>query len=535
MSLCWHALEKLLLTKYVNRFLSLVLDRLPCIADDDCSVTFPQMRLVTGTDDPSAPDVSLERVLQARLIKTWYSMYSPTIRQLPTYDPAIVEENYERLRRDFISTLPDAFAFDNPDTQWDERMPTLIRQRYMLHISVLVILCQLLRPLLRLTISEIQAMPQYKRNLLLTHRGLLVDAAISLLDSVAGLHENMGGNQTRYFLLSFYTFEPAMILGMHLLSIDLALEALNQARSSSDSNRLWKTPIPVVAASHIHADSLSVMQCREKMDKAFERLQMLCEVSVIAAVGTQTLGKMIAQIDSVLRKSHQDRDGPRDATATDTGLSISQTIDSAPDFQGNPIEPWADINTMQDGWLDSSAPPHSAVSTWGNIHTDQYLGNRNSTITTWSPASVTEAPISWNSDSMHLISEKAYTDRGRVPPLFHESHENISEKDAGGLPQSPLPNESTLGDVAVHQIRTSLGGEAPSNYRSIGFPASQQRTDDESPPSYRSRLETDWDAFVPHVSSTKINDQQQIDIQYPTPGQSSLFSDNGERISIVRG
>lgn len=517
---------------YINRFLSLVLDRLPCIADDDCSVDFPKMRLVTGTDDPRAPHVSLERVLQARLIKLWYSMYSPTIRQLPTYDPAIVEENYERLRRDFISTLPDAFAFDTPDTQWDERMPTLIRQRYMLHISVLVILCQLLRPLLRLTLSEIQVMPQYKRNLLLTHRGLLVDAAISLLDSVAGLHENMGGNQTRYFLLSFYTFEPAMILGMHLLSIDLALEALNQARTSSDTNRLWKTPVPFVAASHIHADSSSVTQCRKQMEKAFERLQMLCEVSVIAAVGTQTLGKTIAQIDSVLQKSHQDQCGLSDVTATDTGLSTSQMIDSALNFQGSPIEPWVDMNTMQDGWLDDSAAPHSAVSTWGNDRTDQYQGNGNSRITTWSPASLTDAPISWS--SMHFMSEKAYTDSTGVPPLSHESHETISEKDSADIPQSPLINQSALGDVTLQQIPTSLGDEASANYRSIGFPRNQQGTDQESPPGYGSHLGTDWDAFIPQVPSNPINGQQQIGNQCLTPGRPSLYRDNRERSSSMR-
>ena len=516
----------------INRFLSLVLDRLPCIADDDCSVDFPKMRLVTGTDDPRAPHVSLERILQARLIKLWYSMYSPTIRQLPTYDPAIVEENYEKLRRDFISTLPDAFAFDTPDTQWDERMPTLIRQRYMLHISVLVILCQLLRPLLRLTLSEIQVMPQYKRNLLLTHRGLLVDAATSLLDSVAGLHENMGGNQTRYFLLSFYTFEPAMILGMHLLSIDLALEALNQARNSSDTNRLWKTPVPFVAASHIHADGSSVIQCRKKMEKAFERLQMLCEVSVIAAVGTQTLGRMIAQIDSVLQKSHQDQDCPSNVTTTDTGISISQTIDPALNFQGNPEEPWVDMNTMQDGWLDDSAAPHSAVSTLGNDCTDQYLGDRNSRVTTWSPASLTEAPISWS--SMHVMSEKAYTDSSGVPPLSHEIHETISEKDSAGLPQSPLMNQSILGDVSLQQIPTSLGDEAPSNYMSVGFPTNQQRTDQESPPSYSSHLRADWDAFIPQVPSNPVNGQQQIRSQCPTPGQGSLFRDSGERSSSMR-
>ena len=517
---------------YINRFLSLVLDRLPCIADEDCSVDFPKMRLVTEIDDPRAPYVSLERVLQARLIKLWYSMYSPTIRQLPTYDPAIVEENYEKLRRDFISTLPDAFAFDTPDTQWDERMPTLIRQRYMLHISVLVILCQLLRPLLRLTLSEIQVMPQYKRKLLLTHRGLLVDTAISLLDSVAGLHENMGGNQTRYFLLSFYTFEPAMILGMHLLSIDLALEALNQARIASDTHRLWKTPVPFVAASHIHADRSSVTQCRKQMEKAFERLKMLCEVSVIAAVGTQTLGKMIAQIDSVLQKNHQDQCGPSDVTTTDTDLSTSQMVDSALNFQGNPIEPCVDMNNMQDGWLDDSAALHSAVSTWGNDRTDQYMGNRNSRITTWSPASLIEAPISWS--PMHFMSEKAYTDSSGVPPLSHENHGIISEKDSLGLPQSALMNQSALGDVILQQIPISLGDEVPSNYRSIGFPRDQQGTDQDSSPSYDPHLRTDWDAFIPQMPSSPMNGQQQIGNRCLTPGQPSLYRDNRERSSSMR-
>ena len=517
---------------YINRFLSLVLDRLPCISDDDCSVDFPKMRLITGTDDPRAPHVSLERDLQARLIKLWYSMYSPAIRQLPTYDPAIVEENYERLRRDFISTLPGVFAFNTPDTQWDERMPSLIRQRYMLHISVLVILCQLLRPLLRLTLSEIQVMPHYKRNLLLTHRGLLVEVATSLLDSVAGLHEDMGGNQTRYFLLSFYTFEPAMILGMHLLSIDLALEALNQARTSSDTNRLWKTPVPFVAASDVYADSSSVTQCRKKMEKAFERLQMLCEVSVIAAVGTQTLGRMIAHIENVFQKSCQDQDDPSGVTTTDIGLSTSQMIDPMRSFRDNPVEPWVDMTTMQDGWLDDSAAPHSAVSNWGNDGTDQYPENRNARITTWSPASLTEAPISWS--SMHFMSEKANTDSRGVQPLSHENHQVIREMESAGLPPSPLINQSVLGDVALQQVSTSLGDEASSSYRSTGFPTNQQRTDQEYPSSYGSHHGTDWDAFVPHVPSNRINGQQQIDSQCPTPGQPPLFRDNGERSSSMR-
>lgn len=532
--LFYHVLVEVMLTICFHRFLSLVLDRLPCIADDDCSVTFPKMRLVIGTDDPKAPDVSQERVLQARLIKLWYSMYSPTKDQPLTYDPAIVEEHYEKLRHDFIATLPDAFAFENPNTKWDDQMPMLIRQRYMLRISVLVILCQLLRPLLRLTISEIQAMPQYKRNLVLTHRGHLVDAATSLLDSVSGLHENMGGNQTRYFLLSFYTFEPAMLLGMHLLSVDLALKTLNQARTSSDPNRLWKTPIAFEAASHIHADSSSITQCRKQIGKAFERLQMLCEVSVIAAVGTQTLGKLIAQIETVLQTSHLDQDGPGSATVTHTDLSTSQTIDTALRVQGNRPEPWVDLNIMQDGWFDESAAPQSSVSAWGNDHTEQYLGYKDPRVSAWSPDSLNDAPSSWT--SMHFNPNKARTDGSVAPPVPQGSYGTNSETDSTGSPQSSLFNHPPLSDVALQQTPASLGSEAPFHYMPMGFSSDQQRGGKESSSSYRSRIGNDWDAFIPHVPSNHNNGKRGIGTdQYSPPGQSSLFGDNMAGTSGMRG
>lgn len=516
----------------INRFLSLVLDRLPCIADDDCSVTFPKMRLVIGTDDPKAPDVSLERVLQARLIKLWYSMYTPTKSQASTYDPAIVEEQYEKLRRDFISTLPDAFAFENPDTQWDEQMPMLVRQRYMLRISVLVILCQLLRPLLRLTISEIQTMPQYKRNLILTHRGHLVDAAISLLNSVSDLHENMGGHQTRYFLLSFYTFEPAMLLGMHLLSVDLALKTLNQARTSSDLNRLWKTPIAFEAASNIYADSSSITQCRKQMEKAFERLQMLCEVSVIAVVGTQTLGKLIAQIETELQTSHQDHDAPGSAMNTDAGLSTSLAIDNVLHGQGNRTEPWVDLNIMRGGWLDDSAALQSSVSSWGNDHASESLGSKDPRTTAWCPTAAVYAPISWN--PIDFIPGKAHSDD--LPPVSRRGYGPTSEKDSAGSPQSSLFNHPTLSDVASQQTPSSLGNEANFHYPPMTFPSNQQRKDKESSPIYNSCVENDWDQFISNVPSNHNNGKQGVGInQYTNPGQLSLFGDNREGTSGTSG
>ena len=97
-----------------------------------------------------------------------------------------------------------------------------------------------------------------------------------------------------------------------------------------------------------------------------------------------------------------------------------------------------------------------------------------------------------------------------------------SENESAGSPQSSLFNHSALGDVTLQQIPTSLGSEALSNYLTL--------------PSYRSRVESDWDAFVPYVPSNQNNSQQGIGVdQYPTPGQSSLFRDAGEGTSSVRG
>ena len=514
-----------MLTRYLDRFLSLVLDRIPCIADNDCSVTFPKMRLIVGTDDPRAPDVSQERVLQARLIKLWYSMNSPAKPQPPTYDPALVEENYEKLRQEFISKLPDAFAFENPNTQWDEQMPMLVRQRYMLHISVLVILCQLLRPLLRLTIPEIQAMPQYKRNLVLTHRGHLVHAASSLLDSVSGLHEIMGGNQTRYFLLSFYTFEPAMLLGMHLLSVDLALKTLTQARTSSEPNRLWKTPIAFEAASHIHADSSSIRQCQSYMRKALERLQMLCEVSIIATVGTQTLGKMIEQVESVLRTSYQDQDTPGSATVTDTGLFTSQTIDATLHIHDSHPEPWVDLDMMHAGWLTDSVAPQSSGSAWANDHADQNLGQKDHGITAWSPVSLNDALNPWT--PMQSTLGKA------VPSGICGT---TSEKEVVGSHQSSLFNHPTVDNLALQQMPVSVGTEAPFHFLPVEFPSNQPRRDQETSPSYCSRIENDWDTFNPNAPSIDNNGQQGSSTDHcPTPEPSSLSGDIRDGTSSMRG
>ena len=264
--------------------------------DADCTVDLPKMRLGPYAKDSDAPDPSLERVLSARLIRIW-GTFKP-INQGSGYDPATVEEQYEKLREAFISQLPPVFAFQDSDTRWDEKLPMLPRQRQMLHISVLVLICHLLRPVLQVQAAQVRNWPQYKRNLALTHRGYLVNTALSLLQSVAQLHQLMGGNQNRYFLLSFYTFEPAMILGMHLLSLDQALEILHTTKAIEKSRGLWNRPLNVESAKTMYADAPSIRSCREQIQESVNRLCLLKEVSVIGSTGYEILNKICSKLES---------------------------------------------------------------------------------------------------------------------------------------------------------------------------------------------------------------------------------------------
>ena len=50
------------------------------------------------------------------------------------------------------------------------------------------------------------------------YRDSLADFAMEMLKSVGNLHRLMGGKQHRCFLLGFFTLEPAVLLGMYLLS-----------------------------------------------------------------------------------------------------------------------------------------------------------------------------------------------------------------------------------------------------------------------------------------------------------------------------
>lgn len=246
-------------------------------------------------DDLDAPDAFLERNLQVQLAKLWYS----TVRQMKSwqavYDAVAVEEHYEDFRRNFLSKLPAIFALDSPNKHWDEHIPEIPRQRQLLRISIFSYLCQIYRRLLHLEDWCIHGMPQYKQHLILRHRVQLVDAAISLLDSVGQLHSDMGRNQTKYFLISFYTFEPAMLLTIHLLN----------AKITSSTNVETNDPrydgpsycVGLVEPSSPSRKTADATRCRAEIARALERLDLLREVSPIAELGARKVHQMIRYLD----------------------------------------------------------------------------------------------------------------------------------------------------------------------------------------------------------------------------------------------
>lgn len=284
------------------------------------------MRLGPETVHSNEPDAFLERSLQARLAKIWNSILRPAIYRPLAYDPAAVEEHYDRLCREFLFKLPAAFDLHNPNKEWDLQRPMLARQRQMLRISVFALLCQIYRPVLLLNSAQINSMAQYKRCLVSRHRTTLANSAISLLDNIAQLHSDMGGNQTKYFLISFYTFEPAVLLIMHLLSAENISKTLSQVQATYERH-------PVLGALHALEDTAfsnpnapSHSQCLAEIDKALLRLNTLREVSPIAELGGHKLHQMVDRLVLSNAKTGPETIEPESATRSHMTLDAQNEI-----------------------------------------------------------------------------------------------------------------------------------------------------------------------------------------------------------------
>lgn len=104
----------------------------------------PRMHLGPELEDNKDLDEYTEHLLQARLANFWKTSHANCNSE---YDIVAAEERYERFCNEYLITIPSAFGLQ-PNTQWDEHLSMLPKQRETLHIAIFESLCYNFRPAL---------------------------------------------------------------------------------------------------------------------------------------------------------------------------------------------------------------------------------------------------------------------------------------------------------------------------------------------------------------------------------------------------
>lgn len=197
------------------------------------------------------------------------------------YDPTQGEQRYERFCAEYLPILPRVFALD-PDTRWDKHRPKLAMQRQLLHIAVFDSLCWNFRPLLLLTAAEVTCLPPYKRVLIQSQKTRLSIAAIKELEAVSALHTMFGGSQIRFSAIIFNTFETAVLQVLLCLSLQAVDEQLCPEEDIHEDSGL-------MIRGHSREETL------QEVEGALRRLQMLSDVSEMAASGAKVISQLLSQ------------------------------------------------------------------------------------------------------------------------------------------------------------------------------------------------------------------------------------------------
>ena len=256
-----------------------------------------------GVDTQTMPHSFSERLLSIRLTKFWTSLDLCRASK-PEYDAVVAQDNYERLQNEFAATFPAAFRFNNPDTQWDSEVPILPRQRCKLRIMIFVLTCHLFRPLLQLEHAQLKILPYYKRVLILIQRKYLVHAALNVLSGISDLRQLMDkGYKMKSFFLSFYTFEPAMILGLHLLSKRERQKSTYEAKKNQENDLLRDYDTLTEFISKVDSEPSGDQKCKEAVKKAHQNLSASGDNNSIAKLGARKLAELMGRITNLDRSS----------------------------------------------------------------------------------------------------------------------------------------------------------------------------------------------------------------------------------------
>lgn len=266
--------------------MSIILGRWPLIPEQHCTVSLPNGVIGSQISDFNAPNVFCERRLQIELTKIAFDLLTSNHGK-PSTDPVIIDKHIRRLQGEFIEKLPPAFKLHAADEKWDDELPNLKRQREMFRISVFATMCSLLRPVILQSPDQTRTWSPSDRKLVAEHRASLLDVTIEMLESVGRLHTLMGGKHNRFFLLSFFTLEPAVLLGMCLMNPDIGKKKEGKQGSSASG----------VSRGSSLADDEQWKQGRKKIGDAVARLKILSEVSSIARAGVKVLETLVTSID----------------------------------------------------------------------------------------------------------------------------------------------------------------------------------------------------------------------------------------------
>jgi len=230
--------------------------------------------------DPNAPEPFTERLMQVQLGRFWRS-HARDRKML--YDPTQGEQRYEKLVTEYLPTLPAAFALE-PDTKWDSHLPKLAMQRQLLRIAIFDSVCWNFRPLLLLTPDYVASLPAYKRVLLRSQKRRMCLAALEELEAVSILHSLFGGSHTRFAAIIFNTFEAAVVLLCLCAHADCPFDV----GADSDDNEILGLKV----------GSLTQAKMIQAAEKAFGRLQVLAEISEMAASGAQIVAQLFVKATS---------------------------------------------------------------------------------------------------------------------------------------------------------------------------------------------------------------------------------------------
>ncbi|PVH99812.1 hypothetical protein DM02DRAFT_642767 [Periconia macrospinosa] len=263
----------------LDSHLSRQLDRVPFLPDNLVADMLPRMHLAADSDhadvDPGAPELFTERLMQVQLSRFWRSF---GYKGNTEYDPTQAEQKYERFCTEYLPNVPSAFAL-KPDTQWDKHLPRLAMQRQLLYISIFDSICRNFRPLLLLKPNQLACLAQYKQVLLQAQKKVLAIAALKELEAISTLHSMFNGCHTRFGAIIFNTFEASVLT--------LTLCAHNAFQFDNDGPGHFLG---------LEFGRLTRKRLIKAAEKGLDRLQMLAEVSDMAASGARTLAQLLSTV-----------------------------------------------------------------------------------------------------------------------------------------------------------------------------------------------------------------------------------------------